>query len=175
MDISPWLIMIILVMIIVILITGWWLSWLATRLDRAHARVERTWAALDAALVRRAQQAIELAGADSVDPASTLLVCDAAGAALESDLSAEQRGLAESNLSRVLGLVNLPISEASTRAALARRLHNDAIVTVRTLRSRRIVRVFRLAGHAAMPLSFEMAESFEMADSKVQNDGPVRH
>ena len=39
----------------------WRLSWLATRVDRANTRAERTWAALDAALVRRAQGAAEMA------------------------------------------------------------------------------------------------------------------
>ena len=49
------------VLVIILLIIGWRLSWLATRVDRANARTESTWAALDAALVRRAQRAAELA------------------------------------------------------------------------------------------------------------------
>jgi hypothetical protein len=44
--------------IIVALIAGWRITWLATRVDRAQARAERTWAVLDAALVRRAERAL---------------------------------------------------------------------------------------------------------------------
>ena len=90
---------------IILLIIGWRLSWLATRVDRANARTESTWAALDAALVRRAQRAAELCAAPGVDPASALLVSDAAAAALEPDLSHDDRERAESDLSHVLEVV----------------------------------------------------------------------
>ena len=93
------------VLVVVLLATGWRLSWLATRVDRANARAERTWAALDTALVRRAQGAAELALASRVDPATALLVSDAAAAALEVDLSRADREQAESDLSHVLDLV----------------------------------------------------------------------
>jgi hypothetical protein len=36
-----------------LLVLGWQLSWLAARVDRADARAARTWPALDAVLVRR--------------------------------------------------------------------------------------------------------------------------
>ena len=41
-------------------ILAWRITWLATRVHRATARAERTWSALDAALVGRAQRAAEL-------------------------------------------------------------------------------------------------------------------
>ncbi|MET1008087.1 MAG: hypothetical protein ABWX96_21230 [Propionibacteriaceae bacterium] len=146
-------------LIIVLLMSGWWLSWIATRLDRAHARVERAWAVLDTALVRRAQQAVEMARQPPVDPATTLLVCDAAGAALELDLTAAEREQAESTLSHVLDLAALSGLEAEQeRATLARRLYNDAVTTARTIRQRPVVRIFRLAGFAAEPRPFEMAD-----------------
>jgi len=151
------------VVVIVLLMMGWWLSWLATRLDRAHARVERSWAGLDAALVRRAQRAAEMARAPGVDPATTLLVCDAVAAALEVDLSHESREQAESNLSHVLDLVALPgVELEQDRATLARRLHNDAVSTARALRRRSLVRIFRLAGHAAEPKPFEMVDDQQL-------------
>ena len=59
---------IISVLVIILLIIGWRLSWLATRVDRANARTESTWAALDAALVRRAQRAAELSAAPGHRP-----------------------------------------------------------------------------------------------------------
>jgi hypothetical protein len=145
--------------IIVLLISGWWLSWIATRLDRAHARVERGWAVLDTALVRRAQASVELARQPHVDPATALLVCDAAVAALELDLAWQERELAESALSHVLDLAALSGVEAEQeRATLARRLYNDAVSTARTIRQRPVVRIFRLAGWAAEPRPFEMAD-----------------
>ncbi|HET9649769.1 MAG TPA: hypothetical protein VFP34_16270 [Microlunatus sp.] len=144
--------------VIVLLVVGWRLSWLATRLDRAHTRVERRWAALDAALVRRAQAALEAARSGSIDPASMLLVCDAAAAALEPDLDPAAREQAESDLSRVLALVSLPAVEPyAERAELARRLHNDAVVSAVRLRRGRTVTLFRLTGHATEPRAFEMA------------------
>ena len=149
------------VLVIILLIIGWRLSWLATRVDRANARTESTWAALDAALVRRAQRAAELGAAPGVDPATALLVSDAAAAALEPDLSHHERERAESDLSHVLDVVGPSVSEIAgewERASLSRRLHNDAVSTARALHRRRIVRTFRLAGHAGEPRPFEMAD-----------------
>lgn len=143
--------------LVVLVLVGWWLSWLATRLDRAHARVERSWAALDAALVRRAHAAVTAAGNADVDPASALLVADAAAAALDEDLTPGQRELAESNLTLVLGLMAWPeLTDAGERVALARRLHNDAVANALALRRRPVVAIFRLAGRAAEPRAFEM-------------------
>jgi phosphatidylinositol alpha-mannosyltransferase len=121
-------------------------------------RVRRTWTALDDALVRRARRAIEVAGIDVRDP-STLRLHQAAVAALaaagdgvpqphreraESDLS---RRLARADLARPADLVGLRADH--DRAALARRLHNDAVAAaVRTGRPGSV----RVRG-------FEMAES----------------
>jgi hypothetical protein len=149
--------------VIVLLMNGWWLSWLATRLDRAHHRVERSWATLDAALVRRAQRATEVARGIDVDPATTLLVCDAAAAALEVDLPRDAREQVESTLSHVLDLVELPgVELEQDRAILARRLHNDAVSTARSLRRRPVVRIFGLAGRAPEPKPFEMADDQQL-------------
>lgn len=152
-------------LVIVLLAAGWRLTWLATRVDRANTRAERTWAALDAALVRRAQGAAELALAPGIDPASALAVSDAAAAALEPDLGRAERERAESDLSHVLDLVTPGLGGRGDRlaglrdrAGLSRRLYNDAVATARTLHRRRTVRLFRLAGHAAEPAPFEMAD-----------------
>lgn len=51
-----------LVTLLVLLVLGGYTSWTAGRLDRLHARVDAGWAALDAALVRRAAAARLLAG-----------------------------------------------------------------------------------------------------------------
>ena len=149
------------VLVIVLLIIGWRLSWLATRVDRANARTESTWAALDAALVRRAQRAAELSVEPSLDPASALLISDAAAAALETDLSRDDRERAESDLSNVLEVVGSAGSDIAgewERASLSRRLHNDAVSTAWALHRRRTVRAFRMAGPVGEPRPFEMAD-----------------
>jgi len=70
---------------LVILLIGvaWYLSYSAARLDRLHAKVEGAMSALDAQLVRRAEAALELANSGALDPASALLVADAATESLE--------------------------------------------------------------------------------------------
>ena len=151
--------------IIVALIIGWRITWLATRVDRANVRAERTWAALDAALVRRAQRALELVLMTGCDPATALLVSDAAKAALEPNLSRHDREHAESYLSHVLDAVGSMLPGSSSRleaecarASICRRLHNDAVATALSLRRRRTVRILKLAGRAIEPRPFEMAD-----------------
>lgn len=155
--------------VILALILGWRITWLATRVDRANARAERTWEALDAALVRRSQRALELVLIPDIDPATALLVSDAAAAALEPHLSRRDRERAESDLSHVLDAVVPTLSANASsleseraRASICRRLHNDAVATAQSLRRRHTVRIFRLAGRAAEPRSFEMAEGREL-------------
>jgi CcmD family protein len=62
---------------------GWYLLFIARRLDRLHRRVEGAQAALDNQLLRRATAATELAGSGVLDPASSLLVASAAVEAIE--------------------------------------------------------------------------------------------
>ncbi|HEY9468579.1 MAG TPA: hypothetical protein VIQ76_03085 [Propionibacteriaceae bacterium] len=165
--------------IIVALIIGWRITWLATRVDRANVRAERTWAALDAALVRRAQRALELVLMTGSDPATALLVSDAAKAALEPDLSRHDREHAESYLSHVLDAVGpmLPGSSSGleaecARASICRRLHNDAVATALSLRRRRTVRILKLAGRAVEPRPFEMADGAMCALAAGPPDSP---
>lgn len=61
-----------------------WASWVAaSRLDRLHRKVAASQSVLDRQLVRRATVAVELASAGLMDPVSSLLVGEAALAALE--------------------------------------------------------------------------------------------
>ena len=152
-------------LIIVVVILVWRITWLASRVHRVTTRAERTWSALDAALVGRARRAAELVMTPGLDPATALLVLDAAVAALEPDLSRGDRERAESDLSHVLDAVDpmLPASpnelaSERARASLYRRLHNDAVATALLLRRRHTVRILRLAGRSAEPRPFEMAD-----------------
>lgn len=74
---------VVLVVLLVLLVLSWHLSYTAARLHRLHTRVEGTLAALDAALVRRAEAALEVANAAVLDPASSFVVADAATACLD--------------------------------------------------------------------------------------------
>lgn len=153
------------VIIIVGVVLVWRISWLATRVHRATTRAERTWSVLDAALVGRAQRAAELVMMRSIDPATALLVLDAAVATLDPDLCQRERELTESDLSHVLDAVDpmLPARPSEldmerARASMYRRLHNDAVSTALALRRRHTVRIFRLARRSVEPRPFEMAE-----------------
>jgi hypothetical protein len=152
-------------MIIVAVGLVWRITWLATRVNRATVRAERSWSVLDAALVGRAQRAAELTTMPGIDPPTALLVLDAAAAALEPELRHGERERAESDLSHVLDVVDPMLrtnpSELDSdriRANLYRRLHNDAVVTALSLRRRRTVRILRLAGRSVEPRPFEMAD-----------------
>jgi|SRR5215207_3462190 hypothetical protein len=152
-------------MIIVAVGLVWRITWLATRVNRATVRAERSWSVLDAALVGRAQRAAELTTMPGIDPPTALLVLDAAAAALEPELRHGERERAESDLSHVLDVVDPMLrtnpSELDSdriRASLYRRLHNDAVVTALSLRRRRTVRILRLAGRSVEPRPFEMAD-----------------
>ena len=66
------------------LLLGGWASWIeASRLDRLHRKVIASAAVLDRQLLRRATVAVELASAGVMDPVSSMLVGEAAFAALE--------------------------------------------------------------------------------------------
>ena len=126
------------------------------RLVDHQERVDRTWSALDQALIRRARRALEVA-----DTSASGSCCLGVHTAAVAVLTAAAAGVpqpgrerAESDLSRQLAASGLIGSRPGLRAehdraALARRLHNDAVAAaVRTRRP------------ALLSLrAFEMAES----------------
>ncbi len=156
-----------------LILIGVYLSWTAGRLDRLHSRIDAARAALDAQLLRRASVAQELATAGVLDPAASMVLYQAAHAARQAE--EEQREVAESELSQALRAVfaeppqveavrQAPggeeslgeLNQAVRRVPMARRFHNDAVRAARAVRTHRVVRWFRLAGHAPFPLAFEM-------------------
>ncbi|WP_026415044.1 hypothetical protein [Actinomadura oligospora] len=157
----------------VVFLLGVYVSWRATRLDRLHVRVETARAALDAALVRRAAVALELAASRLLDPATSLVLATAAHEAHTAD--AEAREFAESDLSRALrAVMDQPdfaatvsarpegqavleeLTAASAKVVYARSFYNDAVASARTARRKLLVRVLPLAGRAAWPGFFEI-------------------
>jgi hypothetical protein len=163
----------------IVVVAGWYLTFSATRLDRLHARLEGARSALDAQLVRRASVALQLASAGRLDPATGLLLADAASEARETDArDGPAREQAESDLTRALNaafaqpdtvaaLEGDPVgremlrelSAACLRVQLARRFLNDVVRAARVVRRKRVVRYLRLAGHAGWPQTFEINDT----------------
>ena len=151
-----------------LLISIWYLTFTATRLDRLHHRVETSWANLDVLLQKRAAVALEIAHSDIADPASSMLLTAAAYQARDANI--QNRSQAESGLSGALGLL-LEDSEHLATAAdsalltelsgltdkirIGIAIHTDAVSRTQMVRSKFVVRLFRLAGTAPLPITYE--------------------
>lgn len=155
----------IIVIVVVVLLLAALRLWLtANRLDRLHVRTEAAWAALEGALSRRVVAARALAAAGGLPPERAALL---RGLARQADIAdRSRRADAENDLSR--SLAGLPtgvpedllgeLADAQERLTLARRFYNDAVRDTKALRQAQFTRFFRLAGSAAMPEYFEIAE-----------------
>ena len=55
---------------------------------------------------------------------------------------------------------------------MARRFHNDAVIDVRRVRRKTVVRVFRLAGHAELPATIEFDDELPRASGLTASRGP---
>ena len=161
----------VLIIFLVIFVFLWYLSFSATRLDRLHHRVETSWANLDGLLQRRAAIALELARSELADPASSLLLTDAAYQAR--DASIALRSQAESGLSGTLRLLQIDLesdagpaekallselSELSAKIRVAIALHVDSVNSTRVVRQKLIFKIFRLAGRAPLPVTYEFED-----------------
>jgi hypothetical protein len=161
------------VLVVLLVLVAGWLSWTAQRLDRVHHRADVSRATLDAQLLRRSGAALELAVCEVLDPASRLLLLDAAHHArtaapaevetAESALSSALRAVLGDPAAvrdlrsdpEVRGLLD-ELARRCVKVELARRFHNDLVVAARSLRSRRRVRWLRLAGHAPEPRTVDL-------------------
>lgn len=157
-----------LLIILVAVVFAWYLSFTATRLDRLHHRVETSWANLDVLLQKRAAVALEIAHSDIADPASSMLLTAAAYQARDANI--QNRSQAESGLSGALGLL-LEDSEHLATAAdsalltelsaltdkirVAIAIHTDAVARTQMVRGKVVVKTFRLAGTAPLPITYE--------------------
>lgn len=161
----------VLIILLVVFVFLWYLSFSATRLDRLHHRVETSWANLDGLLQRRAAIALELARSELADPASSLLLTDAAYQAR--DASIALRSQAESGLSGALRLLQMDLesdarpaekallselSELSAKIRVAIALHVDSVTSTRVVRQKMIFKIFRLAGRAPLPVTYEFED-----------------
>jgi len=161
----------IIVGIFLLLIAGWYLSFLASRLDALHHRVETSWAHLDSLLQRRAAIALEIAHSVSIDPATSLVLTAAAYEAREANII--ERSDAEILLSQSLQLI-LEDEEAvpsgidgellaslisiTEKISVGVTIHTEAVNSARHLRNKVLVRIFRLAGHAPLPMRYSFED-----------------
>ncbi|MCG8922753.1 NUDIX hydrolase [Lentzea sp. CC55] len=159
-----------LVVVAVALLLAAWVLGIANRLDRLHVRTDAAWAALDAALARRAVVVRAL-----LDPAL------AAAASKAESASRADRELAENELSGLLAALDrsslapaaaFELADAEERVVLARRVHNDAVRDTLLQRRRRVVRWLRLSGTAPQPSYFEIAEPTAQSDAVMLKPRP---
>jgi hypothetical protein len=157
-----------LLLALFVLLVAWYLTFTATRLDRLHHRVETSWANLDVLLQKRAAVALEIAHSDIADPASTVLLTAAAYQARDANI--QSRSQAESGLSGALGLLLedaehlataadsdllTELSSLTDKIRVAIAIHTDAVSRTQMVRGKFIVRIFRLAGTAPLPIAYE--------------------
>lgn len=152
----------------ILLILAWYLSFLASRLDRLHHRVETSWEHLDALLQRRAAIALEISHSEPIDPATGMLLASSAYQAREANII--ERSEAESSLSEALRFIsnetNTGIDSSlldelrriTEKISLAITIHLEAVNSARALRSKFIFRIFRLAGHAPLPVRYSFED-----------------
>lgn len=160
---TTWVVVVVLLAVLV----GVYLSWTAGRLDRMHARVDAAWAALDAQLVRRAAAASTLAL--QLPPELGARLRRAATASLGAS-SQRDREAVENDLSSALraAVAAAPadaeleeLKTAATRVGLARAFHNTAVKDTLVLRRRLLPRLFHLAGHRPVPSFFEIDDALD--------------
>lgn len=155
-------------LIFLILFVAWYLTYSATRLDRLHHRVETSWANLDSLLQKRAAVALEIAKSKIADPASALILTAAARGARDARM--QNRSQAESGLSGALGLLLndghlvdgliekellQELSELTSKIRVAIAIHVDAVSRTQMVRTKKVNRIFRLAGNAPLPVIYE--------------------
>lgn len=164
------------VTIAVLAVLGVYLSWTAGRLDRRHARLDASRAVVDAEFLRRSGSVLDLASAGMLDPATSVILADAASRAriaadadrwqAESDLTAvlaaameDPEDIAALRADPAAAAALDELAMACRRAAHARRFHNEMVRSVIRLRRKSLVRWLRLAGYAPMPETVELDDT----------------
>jgi hypothetical protein len=151
-----------------VILIFWYLTFSASRLDRLHHRVETSWATLDSLLQRRAAIALEVARSSITDPATSLLLTASAYQARSADI--EDRSSAESVLSGALGMMLAEresiaansdqallheLDQLTDKIKVAISIHVESVTRTQLIRSKLVFRLFRLAGTAPLPVTYE--------------------
>lgn len=164
---------IVVTVVAVVVLLATYVTWTANRLDRLHARVDRSAAALDTHLVRRAAAAGAFAHLPDLPPDVGASLTTAARDAGTVEGLGHDREVVENALSRALHAAVAAAPEAfasadaaaedlraaTTKVTFARRFHNDAVRDTLVLRGRRVPRLLRLAGSAPRPAYFEIDDT----------------
>ena len=155
-------------LVLLVLFSFWYLTFSAGRLDRLHHRVETSWATLDSLLQRRAAIALEVARSAITDPATSLLLTASAYQARSADI--EDRSSAESVLSGALGMMLseresivatsdqallFELEQLTDKIKIAIAIHVEAVTRTQLIRRKLVFRLFRLAGKAPLPVTYE--------------------
>jgi hypothetical protein len=149
--------------VVVVVLAATYLTWLAGRVDRLHARAVGASAALDAQLLRRAVAAGELADADGARLGGSAAGLRTAARAAVEAAPVDREG-AENVLTRLLRELQLAADDpaatdvrtAGRRAALARQVHTDLVRDALGVRRQRVVRLLRLARKHPRPVYFDI-------------------
>ena len=166
--------------LVVVVAVFFYLNQTAGRLDRLHIRVDQARAALDEQLIRRSAVVSELSTSGLLDPASSLLLAEAAHEARAA--APDQRVRAQSDLTEALQVafddpVSVELLQAqpggaelvtelaavSRRVQLARGFLDDAVRSCERVRRLRFVRWLRLAGRAPWPRTETFADAPPLA------------
>lgn len=128
-----------------------WASGLAQRLNRLHIRTDAARISLQGALDARAAvvEVLQPELAEEINRLSTTVL-------RATDMG--RRSDAENALARRLSpevVGNSSFIAASTRVDLAARFYNEAVADTRNVRSRPVVKFFKLAGRAPLPEFYE--------------------
>ena len=157
------------VIVLAILLIGWYLSFSASRLDRLHHRVETSWATLDSLLQQRAALALQIVAESNLDPATAYLISTSAISARNANII--ERSAAESVLSESLKLVQttaldfsfempsellVELADLTNKVKMAINIHLEAVNATRNVRAKLIIRIFRLAGKAPLPVRYTL-------------------
>lgn len=126
------------------------------RLHRLHQRLDAGRAGLELALARRTEVAA-LAGVRVARPPAHQPP-DQPGSDRETAANALGRRLAALDRAPIPPSLRAELDEAEELLRLARHVHNEAVRDTLVLRSRRLVRLLRLAGTAPMPSYFETVD-----------------
>jgi hypothetical protein len=164
---------VVVAVVVLVVALATYVTWTAQRLDRLHARVDLSAAALDSQLVRRAAAAAAFAAAGSLPPGASEALSAAAREAAAGEGLGHDREVVENSLSRALHAAMAAAPEAfegdapvvanlrtaTTKTTFARRFHNDAVRDTLVVRRRRVPRLLRLPGSAPLPAYFEIDDT----------------
>ena len=151
----------VVVIVVVVVAMATYLTWIATRVDRLHARASAAYSALDAHSIRRAAAAAELgerfALADVQTAAKQVIGAPPDDrATAENDLTAHLRTAIGAPVRVLEGDEVEAVVVASRRLGLARQVHTDQTRDARNMRRHPLVRLFGLARKYPAPAFFDI-------------------